>query len=61
MNDLNNVYARLETVPMAPAERQLAKDRLAQADALGEFLVGVVGVIQRLLDSPQPNPAHWRS
>lgn len=61
MNNLNTVYARLETVPMAPADRQLAKARLAQADALGAFLVGVAAVIQRLLDSPQPNPAHWRS
>jgi hypothetical protein len=43
---------------MAAAERQLAKARLAQADALGAFLVGLVGVLQRL-GSPQPDPAHW--
>lgn len=61
MKHLNTLFARLDSIPMATAERQLAKARLAQADAVGAFLVGIVGVIQRLLDSPQPNPAHWRS
>lgn len=60
MKNLNTLYARLDSLPMATAERQLAKARLAQADALGAFLVSLVGVIQRL-GSPQPGPAHWRA
>lgn len=60
MNNLSTLYARLDEIPMATAERQLAKARLAQADALGAFLVGVAGLVQRL-GSPHPDPAHWRA
>lgn len=60
MNNLSTLYARLDEIPMAAAERQLAKARLAQADALGAFLVGLAGLVRRL-GSPHPDPAHWRA
>lgn len=60
MKSLTTFYARLDALPMSRAERDLAKARLAQGDALGEFLVAAIALIQRL-GSPQPRPAHSRA
>lgn len=60
MNNLSTLHARLDTLPMSAAERDLAKARLAQADALGALLVAATALVQRL-GSPQPGPAHSRA
>ncbi len=60
MKHLGTIYARIDSLPMPAAERQLAKDRLAQADALGAFLERLTALLQRL-GTPQPDPAHWRA
>lgn len=58
MNDLNMLYSRLDEIRMTPADRQLAKASLAQADALASLVLAAGAFIARLV-TPRPGPAHW--
>jgi hypothetical protein len=60
MHNINELYARLDEVRMTPADRQLAKASLAQADALATFILAAVAFLARLV-TPRPNRAHWRA
>ena len=57
---LEAIYARLDEIHMSPADRLNARAALAQADALADFIVGVIDLAKRLLRTRalRPTSAH---
>lgn len=48
LTELETLYTRLDKLRMTPAERELAKARLAQAEAFAAALAGAVSALGRL-------------
>lgn len=49
ITELDVLYQRLDQMNMTPADRELAKARLAQADALAAAFQGAVATLARLI------------
>lgn len=54
--ELETLYDRLDKIRMTPADRALAKVRLAQAEAFAEAVHGVVAALKRLLPGQGGKP-----
>jgi len=48
ITELETLYRRLDEMRMSAADRELAKARLAQADALAQFVLAAVAALRRL-------------
>jgi hypothetical protein len=59
-NHIDTIKTRLETLPLTSADRRLATARIAQGEALADFLIAAMALVARPA-SPQPDPAHWRA
>jgi hypothetical protein len=57
---LEALYARLDEIHMSAADRLNARAALAQADALADAIVGMIGLVKRLFRARamRPTSAH---
>lgn len=60
ITELEAFYLRLDKMRMTAADRELAKARLAQADALAKGMLGAAGLLKRLFSAHglRPTSAH---
>jgi hypothetical protein len=57
---LEALYARLDEIHMSAADRLNARAALAQADALADAILGMIGLVKRLFGGRtlRPTSAH---
>ena len=58
ITEIETLYTRLDKLPMTPADRELAKARLEQAEAFAEGLHALLAALGRLLPSRHGQGPH---
>jgi hypothetical protein len=64
VTEIETLYTRLDEIHMTPADRHLAKARLAQAEALADLLHGAIAGLARVIgarSAPVPHSPDLRA
>lgn len=58
ITELETLYRRLDDMRMSAAERELAKARLAQGDAIARFFLAGASAVSRLMRAGSASARH---